>query len=422
MKSKHRYTMSRAQISSKSKKLLLLFIILLLCGSALVWALYFTQKEIPSIIAPSPHVREQGGSDLFIGLYRIQPGEAKQEYVMALLNVCNRQNGRSLNYVRCLKSMGKLLVEEFQFKEIVTALENSGKDCHVAMHYSVNAAYASGASISDIWTQCTNACFGACYHGGLEGILASKGLIGADEQIIKTALLDICEPVLSSFKTKKSQCFHGLGHAIMLLTKGELPKSLVYCDTLVEGGRSCYEGVFMENSPNTSTQEHPPKYINENDPQYPCNILAEKYKQTCYAFQTSYYSYISNGDVSKVVKLCQDNPAIYQSQCFHAIGTGAPGSSKTLQGYYDVCKKVTTGLTRKTCVIGVVDSYKDRYPRDLVKLAQASQFCSLVESGYKDSCYRQIGMIATEYGATPKDKLLVCKDIKEISYKSLCLN
>ena len=56
---------------------------------------------------------------------------------------------------------------------------------------------------------------------------------------------------------------------------------------------------------------HKAKYLSNDDPQYPCSIVADKYKGTCYLMQTSRMLTLAGGDFAKVFKECDDAPQVH---------------------------------------------------------------------------------------------------------------
>src|SRR6185295_8507310 len=90
---------------------------------------------------------------------------------------------------------------------------------------------------------------------------------------------------------QQSQCLHGIGHGIMAWSGYALPDALRHCDALEPGRQPCYTGVFMENIVGSLDSHHSgqpagSRYLS-NDPQYPCTIVDDKHKESCYLLQTS---------------------------------------------------------------------------------------------------------------------------------------
>lgn len=363
---------------------------------------------------------------LYPGLRYLSEDENVQSYIDEQSAVCGKLQKKDPNRYPCLKSLGKLLVNQIEFKKIVIALNASSRDCHDEMHYIVNEEYRNGLGILDIWKDCSTACFGACYHGGLEGLLAQKNLAGESDEVVQTTLLDVCDSIKDKFSTLYYQCFHGLGHAFMLVSEGDLPKSLRQCDSLDgEWQGQCYGGVFMENLPNSTTFTHVPRFIKKDDPLYPCNAIDKKYQAACYGFQTSYFSYLAGQNVQKLIKLCNQVPREYRNDCFRQIGLINIDVLADKQTKAQLaCNMIPIGIERQSCIEGLIVGFSDRFPGNITQMKRHGifEFCLSVEDVYKEACFTQIGRTFRQFVKSPSELEKECGGIKELSYRKLCQN
>ncbi len=358
-----------------------------------------------------------------MGLRFATSGENIQNYIQTELNLCGTFDAASATRQRCYKDFAELLHNQYTFAETVKYFDdsNGAYDCHDLMHHVVNLEYQSGTSLPKIYELCTPACFGACYHGGLEGYFLDHDLAGASRQTLEQTIVDLC----NSVSDKKDQCYHGVGHALMLISNGNLPETLKVCDALErQGGQSeCYAGIFMENLPtSTAITEHPIKYLKADDPLYPCDSLDSKYVEQCYNFQTSYFNYLAKSDPTKVSEYCKLVPSFYTNTCFQRMGAfalsmaGSPINNQIASSY---CESLTTSEVQ-FCIQGIVDSFFDRFHEDLPKMYAMFNFCNSVKSIYVGSCYNQTGIVIR--GLTPEIKQEACGQIENAKYKNYCLN
>ena len=284
------------------------------------------------------------------------------------------------------------------------------------MHYVVNEQYKKGIDLPTIYNQCTSACYGACYHGGLEGYFINKNLQGASIDKINNEVLTICNDVTKM----RGQCYHGLGHALMLVYNGELIESLKSCDLLGNNASLCYEGVFMENVPNTATQQnHPIKYIRVDDPLYPCNILEERYAPKCYEYQTSLFIYLAQSDWRKAGEYCNLVPKEYFGLCFQRIGSTTIDSSFDFDYPNWVCAHLPEGLPEEYCVRGVIDSFHDRFSGDNEKLIRMIDFCPTAKTAYQKACFDQVGDFLSRVPVSTQQ--IACSKIDNPEFRNLCL-
>ena len=61
------------------------------------------------------------------------------------------------------------------------------------------------------------------------------------------------------------------------------------------------------------------KYVNE-DPHYPCTMVAEKYKSACCCYQPTRMMELFAGDFRRVSALQRTAPVRYQVMCFESMG------------------------------------------------------------------------------------------------------
>ena len=390
--------------------------IYLLATVSIVAGIFFGSSLTP--------VNDKGSiqAEIFPGLQALESGKNTNEYVKKQLIFCGDFPKDSKNRYNCYKSLGEHLTSKLDFKTIVTSLEASGLDCHDEMHYVVNSEYKKGATMQEIWSQCSDACFGACYHGGLEGLIENRELAGKDDEVILQALQQECDSIKNPYSILQYQCFHGVGHAFMLITDGDLPASLSMCDGLKEFSDNCYEGVFMENIPTSKTAQHTKSFIRPDDLLYPCNAIESKYQSTCYAFQVSYITQSADIDPEKPYTACLLIPEEFRSTCYSQ--SSIPHFDMTDPGQLEIrefCSKFPGGDPKKGCILGGIAGFADRYPGNIQKLSEAYAYCSLVDEEYKSSCYLEAFKIMRQFIQENSSQDIQCGKITEEKYKQLCL-
>jgi hypothetical protein len=214
-----------------------------------------------------------------------------------------------------------------------TALEDLGKIDSVLQAQGHPIAHELGAyaltaygTIDTTLANCSYKVFGGCFHGALQSYFASLPQI--DASVIQGL------PCPSDTLFRQYTCLHGVGHGLMLATGNNLTQSLPLCDDLPTsfGQGSCWGGAFMENvvgyMENASGTAHHhgsiPQvyYANASDPQYPCDIVADKYKDSCWLIQTSLILYLHGGDFSYLAKVCPQTGA-WNLTCYQSMGRDA---------------------------------------------------------------------------------------------------
>lgn len=311
-------------------------------------------------------------------------------YIRAQLKKCFDMNGRD----GCYKDVATSLYDQFGLSQTLQTLKaNEGYPevyarCHEVTHYLARQEYDKLKSIANVYAQCDSTCHGGCYHGTMEAYLKEKQLANESVQAQFTKVCGKLQDYQNPLEF--NECLHGLGHAAMFVTDMELLKSLSLCDN-ISGQKEkerCYTGVFMENSSSSTSFDHQSIYLKADDPFYPCNSLEEKYQAMCWQYQSSYFAIISNQDWVKVAHMCLQVPPQYQDRCVRTIGTNQVGFTPSLKIMKQDCDLMPNAHFQSVCVEGVISSFAYRFVGDTDKMIE---FCSIVDSQNKESCFKQMG-------------------------------
>lgn len=281
--------------------------------------------------------------------------------------------------------------------------------CHDPAHKAGRFAYE--VFKEKAFKECSAECHSGCYHGATEAFFRDRGTAGLEKN-----LKVICGSETNPFFSH--QCIHGVGHGLMAWTNYELFEALQSCNLLSERQDSCWTGVFMENIVGglSGRDGHSTKYLSE-DPSYPCNVVEEKYKWSCYFLQTSRMVQLFHGDFSKVADACNSAPEPYRSSCFQSMGRDVGGSHRgDPQGVIAACGSAPAGELRVNCLTGAVqDSFWDVGGQDT-----AISFCNLlVDEVEKKACYKTIFGRAVDLLPSQKDREGFCEKIEE-QYRGMC--
>lgn len=279
-------------------------------------------------------------------------------------------------------------------------------DCHQAAHKAGRFAYEFFKEKA--FEECSAECHSGCYHGATEAYFREHGTAN-----LKENLSVLCDPVTNPFFNH--QCIHGIGHGLMAWSNYEIQDALKSCDLLPERRDSCYTGVFMENIVGGLASSHITQYLSD-DPQFPCTVVDEKYKNSCYFYQTSRMVKLFNADFQMVATACADAPDIYHTSCFQSMGRDVGGTHRgDPAGAIAACAHAPEGQPRRDCIGGAVqDSFWDPSGAD-----NAINFCTiLTDADEKKTCYDTI------LGRAPL--LLAGRDLKnfcekvEKPYQAMC--
>jgi hypothetical protein len=222
-----------------------------------------------------------------------------------------------------------------------------GPDAHGLAHGLGIAAYRSPETVAATFAGCTRTQMSGCFHGVIQGYfldLARQGAAPTGE-----TLDALCAPHAPDIFLY-FHCVHGVGHGVLSLTRGHLPRALEVCDLASDAyfRESCYTGAFMENSiafthPHHSGEAHAAiggeahgddgghahhaasdeprwKPLDPGEPLYPCTVVAERYRYACYTFQASSVLFLSGGQMDAVARACRRAPEAYRQVCFESLG------------------------------------------------------------------------------------------------------
>lgn len=286
-----------------------------------------------------------------------------------------------------------------------------------------NVAHEAGRFSYEIYNEesfkfCGGECHSGCYHGATEAYFQDHGTANLAENLNL-----LCSSELNAFFSH--QCIHGIGHGLMAWTSYDLPEALESCNALNQRQDSCWTGVFMENivgglskadAEKNKNAEHFTKYLSD-DPQYPCTVVEDKYKFSCYFLQTSRMMKLFAGDFKKVADACLKAETPYQQSCFDSMGRDAGGSNPhNAPGAILACSYAPKGNYRLGCLMGAAqDAMWDTTGQD-----DAIGFCKLLsDKQEKDVCYNMIFSRATEIFTSANDLKTFCKKTED-QYQSRC--
>ena len=309
----------------------------------------------------------------------------------------------------------KTYIKKYGFEQTINHLNELSAtlgDCHQAAHKAGRFAFQIYGN--KVFQAHVSPCHSGGYHGATEAYFAKNGTDKLSEKL-KT----ICAAAENSFFSH--QCLHGVGHGLMAWTNYELPDALKDCDLLDTAvhQESCFTGVFMENivgGLTSSSDCHKTKYLSD-DPQYPCSVVNDKYKSSCYFLQTSRMVQLFGGDFAKVAEQCLEAPEAYQYSCFGSMGRDI-GVYKQPDKEIAACANAPQGTNRVSCLNGAVqDAFWDPSGQDA-----AMQFCKLLtDKEEKDACYSTIFTRAPEVlSSSDKVKTFCAKADK--AYYQQCLS
>ena len=277
-----------------------------------------------------------------------------------------------------------------------------GFSCHRVAHTMGGAALTRlKGDVARAFIDGSPACASGYYHGVLE-----RGFTGVEDDELDDKARELCaDPQLAAAPFLQFQCYHGLGHGLMIYTAYDMPLGLKTCDALQDtfGQSSCAGGVFMENS-NTSygTQS---EYLKDDDLIYPCNDVAERHKYACYQLVTARIRLVKPG-WKDIAAECRKSEPDWEATCFESMGRDVSGDAGQ-----------DAGKAVKMCSAAGPDEIECDYgvAREIVNAdsggERAARFCGRVPRGNRRRCFEGVGTVLTTLHATEADKKKACAEI-----------
>lgn len=342
------------------------------------------------------------------------------EYIRSQMNICHKNGLDS-----CYKQVSDLFNTQFEYRSILQAFENTENypevfsRCHQVVHFIGQYAYKTNPDVRSLYQNGSSVCWGGFYHGVMEAYFTNNTYSDREQFILD--IKNICGSE-SDYSARRlfAECLHGIGHAMMFVSNHDLLQALRWCDALtdIQSIRTCYGGVFMENSSSSTRTDsgHISNFIKDSDPLFPCNILEEKYLETCYQYQSSHFSQLTNYDLKKTVDLCLTVPTLYQPGCFMIIGSNQVGSTQETQIMAQNCALMPSFESEQECIRGVVSGLTGRY---INQPNITKEFCNLVRDDHQKQCWINMGHGISDWSSDTSLTIRFC-DMDNIAYTTWC--
>jgi hypothetical protein len=297
--------------------------------------------------------------------------------------------------------------------------------------------------------ECTPRFQSGCFHGVLEGYFLQGGTID------RASVANVCAgPVARDFE--RMECWHGLGHGLMVHHAGNFRQALGVCDGLQQDQprRECQDGVFMErairsigatpiNVGDGPGIAHPhgaegheahaaasrslspkgdaaaramAKVAAHRERQQLCGGVDAAHQPSCWAYQAMVLMSMSWPDYPRALRGCDEAPAHAVAACYQGFGKQMLGvGGGDVPRMIDACRQGDAAhLT--DCLMGGVEYFTDL---DWT-IDPGIAFCRQVPDGSKPRCYEMIGARLTLAHPDPEPVRAACRQV-ESAYVRACL-
>ncbi|HJU69951.1 MAG TPA: hypothetical protein VJ650_17055 [Gemmatimonadaceae bacterium] len=306
--------------------------------------------------------------------------------------------------------------EALRALESLASADSSYRDMgHVVAHALGRFVVAQRDGDPAVYAECREVFQAGCNHGVMEGYFTSPRAMQADATT-PGALDSLCARITrpSAARLVSLECSHGMGHGLLALYRGDVPRALGACDHLRQRDArdECHDGVFMENAVRGTTsadmrvgdaavragaanREQKP-LVRRGDLAFPCSESAEPYRAACWKYQPVIITEETRGDPARTLDACARAPAAYHDECYFGIGKQGSGWWEDQRRVVELCNRVPVAQ-RSSCISGAVESYLD----EMWTVERAMSFCGVVAPAGKAACYETIGsrlaLMRTDY-------------------------
>jgi hypothetical protein len=282
----------------------------------------------------------------------------------------------------------------------LTMLQNRGRinpafDLHQVAHLVGEETAKQFGANRRAFSLCPQIFNYGCVHGFFIYVL---GRIGTPSR----AAAIVCKsestggPLVPAFN-----CYHGVGHGVMMARGYDLQASLQACNTLGShmAADGCWQGVFMENVNAEMRNQARPGVFSRAHPLEPCSSVEPRYRHECYVNQAGWLVYVAGDNLRKATRYCLKAQG-YVSACAQSLGlmvtnpswqaTLAPKLAKRPfeEVAWTMCTWFPSDL-REDCVIAGNDNLANF---DQLNVTHARRFCGYAARNLQTVCYREIGV------------------------------
>ena len=277
--------------------------------------------------------------------------------------------------------------------------------CHPVVHAIGRETFLAKGTIDGSFALCDQTCHSGCYHGVMERFFGGDAAdTGSHISLVdlQRKAVTACDPMQTS--RIRFQCLHGLGHAVTYYSGYDLKEALKICDATGDAWTrsSCYGGVFMEN---ISAAEPESRDLSATDFHYPCSVLDDMYKGSCYLMQTSRMADMGLTPF-QIVSECR-KAGTYLLTCMQSLGRDLSNSAR-IGKPREVAATCEMGLGEElsACTRGVVFALEDNTWDGKFALPFCATYASPENVKY---CFQaSLAYLASGYSKTKDDLKAEC--------------
>ncbi|HYR07606.1 MAG TPA: hypothetical protein VEQ60_07550 [Longimicrobium sp.] len=320
------------------------------------------------------------------------------------------------------RDSGGVRVAMDSLQALVARDDGLRKRGHHLAHSLGRLAVAERRSLS-VLGECTPVFQSGCFHGAMEGFFLNGGTAGP------ASVHGICpqRPGPGQPGYEVLECWHGLGHGLMVQSRGDIRQALPLCDALQSPAwrRECQDGVFMERAvraaaPAPAAAADGDAHGAHGDPapsaaplstaqlQQLCSGVDVRYQPSCWLYQPAILVGVHGLDPGPVLRACDGAPAAAVRECYRGYGkTFLAARSGDTRGMIRACRGGDRARATD-CLLGGVE-----YFTDLAWTAEPGiAFCRQLSTDAKPACYEMIGARLALIHPDPQPAAAACRTVE----------
>ena len=296
-------------------------------------------------------------------------------------------------------------------------------DGHLLSHTIGQSLARNLGSTGEYFLRCPSGFNDGCFHGFFEVVILES------ETPVDT-VEDICGSMPNDATPKeRSYCYHGAGHVFMMHESHDLDAAIALCLQIHgDWSESCLQGVFMENAGDREW-ELKKKNFREDEPLYPCTVVADRFKPECYINHHGYLVRHYSESWDSLADVCR-GAGDFKHYCFGGLGLmlGSEYWIDVVSDDFSINEKSHTEKAVFLCERfpdeHIFDCYSHLVPSflnfDVDDLTRVSHLCSSASEMYRRFCFEQVGSYLRNLVSTDAQRIVACDTVPS-RFRDVCI-
>lgn len=251
------------------------------------------------------------------------------------------------------------------------------KNCHGLVHELGHHSYQKYHDFGKAISYQDDICSSGYLHGVIEEYFENIPNVAEEMKVV-------CNKIPSKYYGK---CHHAIGHGLMYYSDNDLYKSVRMCTAFPTRTSisQCLEGVYMENFLSDEAI-HPSKFLNPDNPFFPCSEPQTIYKSICYFYSPMYFLKLHNDDYERAMRWCDSADPAFETICANGLGSRTMKQNiKDPKLVEKICMSGSSNL-KDACIDGMVSYFLVEYGSK----KKANELCNMLIDANKKNCLNSI--------------------------------